>query len=238
MSDIHGNCVALNAVLADVENHPVDRWVCLGDAVQGGPQPVEVVERLRELGCPVILGNADEEVLARRAEEPERIRVVSEWTAELLGDTGLDFIRSFVPTHELSLGAAGMLLCFHGTPRSFNEVVLPDTPPDELRDRLSGYDAEVMCGGHTHLQWTTTIDNGRRFFNPGSVGLAYNRHMPREKFYFPAVAEFAILTVLDADVRLEFCRVPFDLDTLLKAIASSGHPFADQTAARYFPPTG
>src|SRR5438132_7102113 len=141
MSDIHANCVALDAVLADVENHPVDQWVCLGDTIQGGPQPVQVVERLRELACPIILGNADEEVLARREDEPERIRVVSKWTAEQLGEPGLDFIRSFVPTYELSLGVAGSLLCFHGTPRSFNEVLLPETPPDELRDGLSGNDA-------------------------------------------------------------------------------------------------
>ncbi len=238
MSDIHGNFVALDAVLADVENHPVDQWVCLGDAVQGGPQPVEVVERLRKLGCPVILGNADEEVLARRADEPERIRVVSEWTAEQLGEGGLDFVRSFVPTYDLPLGDAGTLLCFHGTPRSFNEVVLPETPPDMLRDNLSGSDASVMCGGHTHLQWTTTIDGCRRYFNPGSVGLAFNRHLPRERFYFPAVAEFAVLNVQGADVRLEFCQVPFDLDTLLDAIRARGHPFAEQTAARYFPPSG
>jgi diadenosine tetraphosphatase ApaH/serine/threonine PP2A family protein phosphatase len=92
-----------------------------------------------------------------------------------------------------------------------------------------------MCGGHTHLQWTTTIDEGRRFFNPGSVGLAYNRHLPRDRFYLYPVAEFAILTVQDADARLEFCQVPFDLDALERAIRDSGHPFAEQTAARYHP---
>ena len=236
MSDIHGNRVALDAVLADVENHPVDQWVCLGDTIQGGAQPVEVVEKLRELACPVILGNADEEVLSPDSEN-EQLKTVSEWTAERLGSEGLDFIRTFVPTHQIELGVAGSLLCFHGTPRSFNEVLLPETPPDELRRGLNGSDATVMCGGHTHLQWTTTVDR-RRFFNPGSVGLAYNRHMAREEFYFPAIAEFAVLTVVDADVRLEFCRVPFDVEALKEAIVSSGHPFAEQTAARYSPPPG
>ena len=234
MSDIHANCVALDAVLADVANHPVDRWVCLGDTIQGGPQPVEVTERLRELGCPVIIGNADAEVLDP-ASTNESLRTVSEWTAAKLGSQRLDFIRTFVPTHEVDLGNAGSLLCFHGTPRSFDEVLLPETPADELRDGLGDTAAPVMCGGHTHLQWTTTVDGGRRFFNPGSVGLAYNRHMPREKFYFPAIAEFAVLHVLDADVRLEFCRVAFDADDLVRVILSSGHPFAEQTAARYRP---
>src|SRR5687768_1341003 len=122
MSDIHGNAVALDAVLTDVANHPVDQWVCLGDTIQGGAQPVEVVERLRELECPIILGNADHEVLAPESTK-EALRTVSEWTASTLGPDGLNFIRTFVPTHEVDLGDAGSLLCFHGTPRSFDEVL-------------------------------------------------------------------------------------------------------------------
>ena len=61
ISDIHGNCFALDAVLADLraDLEPVDATVCLGDAIQGGPQPAETVARLRELGCPVVMGNAD-----------------------------------------------------------------------------------------------------------------------------------------------------------------------------------
>jgi len=62
-SDVHGNAVALDALLADLERHPVDRLVCLGDAIQGGPQPVECLERLRSLDCPVVMGNADWYVL-------------------------------------------------------------------------------------------------------------------------------------------------------------------------------
>lgn len=60
ISDIHGNCVALDTVLNDINGMEVDRIVCLGDAVQGGPQPAEVVTRLRELDCPVVMGNADD----------------------------------------------------------------------------------------------------------------------------------------------------------------------------------
>jgi len=59
ISDVHGNCVALDAVLADIQHESGDKIVCLGDAIQGGPQPAEVVQRLRELGCPAVMGNAD-----------------------------------------------------------------------------------------------------------------------------------------------------------------------------------
>lgn len=57
--DIHGNCMALDAVLADLKDKAPDRMVCLGDAIQSGPQPAQVVQRLRDLACQVVMGNAD-----------------------------------------------------------------------------------------------------------------------------------------------------------------------------------
>ena len=59
ISDIHGNAFALDTVLGDLKREPVDQIVCLGDAIQGGAQPAQTVARLRELGCPVVMGNAD-----------------------------------------------------------------------------------------------------------------------------------------------------------------------------------
>ena len=45
LSDVHGNCVGLDAALADLQEHPADQIVCLGDMIQGGPQPAEVMAR-------------------------------------------------------------------------------------------------------------------------------------------------------------------------------------------------
>jgi len=59
ISDIHGNCFALDEVLVDIRRQGIERIVCLGDAIQGGVQPAETVERLREVGCPIVMGNAD-----------------------------------------------------------------------------------------------------------------------------------------------------------------------------------
>ena len=42
LSDVHGNCVGLDAALADLPQHPADQIVCLGDMIQGGPQPAAV----------------------------------------------------------------------------------------------------------------------------------------------------------------------------------------------------
>ncbi len=73
LSDIHGNCVALDKALDDLRRDAVVQMVCLGDAIQGGPQPAKVVDRLRELGCPAVMGNADAWLLTGKETGSESI---------------------------------------------------------------------------------------------------------------------------------------------------------------------
>jgi predicted phosphodiesterase len=238
ISDIHANHVALQAALEDLARQDVDRTVCLGDAVQGGCEPRQVADRLREIGCPVILGNADAFVLSGVMSEgftvSEEHRRVRDWTVEQLGPRGLDLLRTFVPTYEIELDASGTLLCFHGSPRSYDDVLLPDTPEDDLRATFDGIDANVLCGGHTHLQWTLQL-GAKTFFNPGSIGLAYNRHSPRDGFRFFPLAEYAVLSVTPTAISVEHKHVLFDVDALDRVARASGHPFAETVAARYRP---
>src|SRR6185437_2044182 len=78
ISDIHGNCIALDAVLADQRARALDQVVCLGDAIQGGPQPAETVARLRELGCAIVMGNADAWLLTGEATGSEATSAAQE----------------------------------------------------------------------------------------------------------------------------------------------------------------
>lgn len=83
LSDIHGNDLAFEAVEADLQDQKIDQIVCLGDAVQGGPQPAQVVQHLRRLNSPVVMGNADAWLLSgeETADEgipPERLTKLGE----------------------------------------------------------------------------------------------------------------------------------------------------------------
>jgi predicted phosphodiesterase len=71
IGDIHGNFVALDAVLSDSERRGVDGVVCLGDLAAGGPQPREAIERLRDLGFAAVRGNTDEWLLGDVPGDPE-----------------------------------------------------------------------------------------------------------------------------------------------------------------------
>lgn len=105
ISDMHGNGVALNAALKDVKRQEIDRIVCLGDAIQGGSQPAQVIERLQDLKCPVIMGNGDNYVLTGESAEVPAPGAgeVREWTREQIGPDGLDFVASFQSTLEIDL---------------------------------------------------------------------------------------------------------------------------------------
>ena len=236
--DMHGNCVALDAVFADLGGREIDSMVCLGDAVQGGSQPAEVVERLRELDCPVVMGNSDSFVLTGSAGEgsveslSEAQMQVREWTREQLGAEGLAFIESFSDTAEIPLADGSLLLCCHGSPRSFNEVILPEMTDEEISEALGGLTNGFVAGGHTHIQWVRRFGD-RTFFNPGSAGVAYNRYMDPSKFYFYPIAQYAIVYSNPSFTHIEFCQVPFDVDAMELAARKSGRPFSESESSRY-----
>ncbi len=120
ISDIHGNRVALDAVLEDIERSGgVDQLICLGD-VAVGPQPNESLARIRELECPVIMGNWDACFLDGMPEVHDEIGLklveTAEWWASFLSDGDKDFIRSFQRTLEVPLDDGASMFCFHGSP--------------------------------------------------------------------------------------------------------------------------
>ena len=240
ISDIHGNCIALDAVLADLQPSAFDQIVCLGDAVQGGPQPAQVVARLRELACPVVMGNADAWLLIGQdsgreqipAERLLKMQAIRDWSLSQLTVDERAFIGQFQPTVTIESETDRRLLCFHGSPASFDDVLLPTVAEDEFQRLLGAYAAYVLTGGHTHLQQVRRIGDSF-FFNPGSVGLAYNHEQAENYFRADPWAEYAMLTLDSARIGLEFRRVPFDSVKLRQVYHASGRPYAAEAAAGY-----
>jgi putative phosphoesterase len=240
IADIHGNAVALEAALDDLRASSIDQFVCLGDAIQGGPQPAEVVRILRDLACPVVMGNADDWLMTGEdsgAEEisSERLRKMDEvraWSLAQLSGRDLEFIRSFTPTVEIPFVDGQSLLCFHGSPHSYDDVILPKTPIDDVKKLLESFLPRVLTGGHTHVQNVQQL--GRSFyFNPGSAGFAYRHDQDLEQFRADPWAEYAMLSGDGGRVSLEFRRVPFDVGKLVGAYRSSGRPHPDEAIAQY-----
>lgn len=236
VSDIHGNALALQTVLDDLARHPCDQIICLGDAIQGGAQPAETVRLLRELGCPVVMGNADDWLLTgvdsgAEPVSPEQM-AVRDWSLSQLSNDDRSYIARFAATVTVDLPDGLRLLAFHGSPASYDHVILPSTPDEEVDAYLGPYAGSILCGGHTHLQQIRRIGL-LFFFNPGSVGLAYSHRQTESAFRADPWAEYAVLTEDTGSLSLEFRRVPLDIERLIAIVRASARPFAEAMAAQY-----
>ena len=228
ISDLHANLAALDAVLASLGDERVDRVVCLGDVAASGPEPGEVVARLRGLDCPVVMGNADAFVLDPRPTGAEgdagKVEEIDRWCANQLGPDDPAFLRSFRPTVEIPLGGGTRLLCYHGSPRGFDDLIAATTPEKELAPMLAGHRASVMAGGHWHFQMLRRFED-MVLINPGSVGLAYDL-LPSGEARVPSRAEYAVLTASGAAMDIAFRRVPYDGAATVRAMFERGMPHA------------
>ena len=208
LSDQHGNDTAFRAVLEAVERLGVEDIVCLGDVAQGGDEPAQTLDRLAALGCDTVLGNADAFLLEVPTDSDEPVTEAQlerrEWTLSQLADSHLAQIRSFAPVVRREIDGVRMLF-FHGSPRFYEDVLLPESDGAALEPFL-GHDAALLAGGHTHLQWTRQIGDAL-YVNPGSVGIAYDRNT--DPPVVRALAEWALVTVKNGAVAVEFRQVGY-----------------------------
>jgi predicted phosphodiesterase len=236
ISDIHGNLLALEAVLAELEREPLDRLICLGDVV-AGPRANESLARIRELGCPVIMGNWDAWSVDGMPEPSspveEKLYTIGAYWAERLGDDDREFIRTFVPTVELELELepGNTLLSFHGSPTSYDHWIVATTPDEEVARMLGGAAAPLLAGGHTHLQMVRRYSDSL-FVNPGSVGLPFELWSPEDVRIAPR-AEYAVIEATDGRLTVELRRTTYDVEAHLRGGLESGMPYAEWWAASW-----
>ncbi|MDX1414331.1 MAG: metallophosphoesterase family protein [Candidatus Promineifilaceae bacterium] len=229
LSDIHGNLVALEAVLRDLETESPDAVICLGDVVVTGPQPRQVIAALQELHWPIVLGNTDAWLFdpqpwTANNEETQRLLEVELWSALQLVAEDLAFLHSFRPTITRELGRDQSLLCYHGSPRDNTDFIGPMTTVEELEIMLGDYEATIMAGGHTHQQMLRRYQSSL-LVNPGSVGMPFQ--VINGQSLNPLWAEYALISSVNGKLQVDFRRIPIDLAELREAVVASGMPHAD-----------
>lgn len=174
LSDIHGNLPALEAVLNDLQQYSVDGIVVAGDIVNGGPQPVETLQRLRALDSLMIRGNADNALLKYATGEAPSSRytcrqfALLRWTHRHIDRETLDFVKALPEQRTVSLPGAAVIRVVHGSPRHVSESIFPDHDAAMLDAVLAQISEPVLVCGHTHLPWQVE-QNGRLVLNPGAV---------------------------------------------------------------------
>lgn len=220
IGDVHANLPALEAVLERVSDVGVDAIWNTGDWVGYHAYPEQVVRRLRMEHAVSVLGNYDQKVL-KFPRQRERWRVKKqrekffafEWAFDNLSEESRSYLGK-LPA-EVRMEVEGMrVLLTHGSPRSINEHVDPDTPGSRLDELAQNAAADLIMLGHTHTPMDRYAD-GARFVNPGSVGRADDGD-PR--------AAYAILEFSQRGLDVRLFRIPYDVERALRAIRECGLP--------------
>lgn len=222
-SDIHGNIEALEAVLKDIENRNIDKVYCLGDLVGYGPDSEAVVNKMKKLKFPCIMGNYDDSVGYKKkscgcsynaGRETEVGYMSINWTIANTSEETKEYLKSLPKRIEFEVEGVYFLLV-HGSPlNNLLEYVKPDTPPEKLREIVSETTADVLVNGHTHITMCRNI-MGKTIFNAGSVG--------RTKDSVPG-AYYLIVDVERGSFQHKFIRVDYDIKKTCEKIAKAGLP--------------
>jgi putative phosphoesterase len=205
VSDLHGNRVALEAVLDDMP--PVDGLVCAGDVVGYGPWPGECVAAVRDRTVPTVMGNHDRAVARGSGFRFNAMAQAGvEYAREVLGGEDLSWLGDLPPSRTV---ADGRVTVVHGHPDD------PDryTYPDDFSASMLG-DEDVLVTGHTHVQGHRVFDEGV-VMNPGSVG------QPRDG---DPRAAYAVVDLEGPTPTVTERRVGYDVDAVVAAVESTGLP--------------
>jgi predicted phosphodiesterase len=231
ISDIHGNRQALDRVLDDLARRNVDSIVCLGDVATLGPSPRYVLERVRQLECPCIIGNHEQALFS--PENCEQFQIVGAhlsgaiyWCIEQLDKDDFDFMRTFKANLTHDLGGGRELFAYHASPKSTIDGIYPTASLDRLREEFGelGSSVAVVTGGHTHEQMLVQFRD-RLVVNPGSVGLAFRT--PFEKKGPPSilpVSEYAFLESTAGGISVEFQRLTYDIAGFVADVLATENP--------------
>lgn len=237
VSDIHGNLTALEAVIADIERRGVDRVVHGGDLALVGCRPAEVIDRVRELGWPGIVGNTDEllwrpqehAVQARNAPKLRKLlrALFDEYapaTRELLGDERIAWLRRLPSEHR-----DGELALVHASPGDLWRAPQADAEDAELAATYGPCDAQVVVYGHIHRPYVRRLGQ-LLVANSGSVGSPFDGD-PRASY---------LLVNSDA---AQVVRVEYDIEREVAAVLHSNYPDARRIAemqrrGRFLPVSG
>lgn len=233
LSDIHGNLLALNAVLADMRQHgPFDQVVAAGDLVWSGPWPREVVDRLREVGAMAIQGNTDAFFLRQAGDTPagkseDRFAAHLSWMVERLGPERVDYLATLPFSHRITPAPGHDLLVVHANPLDLVQPLPPHLSEGDLDELLlveggREPDWQALAFGHIHVPYIR-MWRGRLLVDVASAGLPMDGDQR---------AAYAVLTWEGHQWQAEHHRVYYTVPVVAHEMRTSGMPRGKHFAER------
>ncbi|WHY61111.1 metallophosphoesterase family protein [Cytobacillus firmus] len=222
ISDIHGNAVALDAVLQDIKEKNVDKAFVLGDICFRGPEPKRALDIIRSLECDVIKGNADEWVVrgVREGEVPSQVLEMMnkerDWTYSKLDAFDISYLGN-LPS-ELELEFAGKKIhAFHATPKNLFEIIPQTASGEVIKEKLLVKEVDIYIYAHIHKPYIRYI-NGKCLINIGSVGLPFDGLNK---------ASYCIVEINNRSYQTSIVRVDFNVNKVIEQYKDLNYPNAE-----------
>lgn len=216
-SDIHGNVLALENVLAHIQQEASpDAMVVAGDLVAFGPRPAETMARLRDLpNTQFVLGNTDQYVLQDQD-------AASTFTRSKLSSDDLTWL-SEIPFSQCIEAAPGHeILVVHANPQNMYDAMKPDQSAVLVRPLLEGVTQRTIAFGHYHVPYIRELD-GYTLVNVASVGL------PRDGLLR---AVYVTMTFARNEWQIAHHRITFDAEAVARDYTAVGFPDGHHMAKR------
>jgi diadenosine tetraphosphatase ApaH/serine/threonine PP2A family protein phosphatase len=229
IADVHGNHLALEAVIADIRAQGIGEIVNLGDMASGPLDARQAMDALMALDAVHVLGNHDRYLIDRPVEK------MGSWDRPAhaqLDAAHLDWLRAVPPTRVYR---EKVFLC-HATPATdevyWLETVLPDgtvrmASLEAIEAAARGITQPLILCGHSHIARAVRLGDGRLVVNPGSIGSPGYRDVHP----FPHLVEagtpdarYAILELADGNWHVTFRHVPYDHDAMAALACRNGQP--------------
>lgn len=177
LGDIHGNALALKAVLAAVRREKAQALLLTGDFVGYYYQPMEVLALLEGWPRWSICGNHERMLVESQTDRSQREHYVRKYGSGLavalaLAPPQLKVLAALPETQQVDIEGCSILLA-HGTPWEPDEYLYPDATQAKW-NRFAQCSADVVVLGHTHYPLARKVGNVL-VVNPGSVGQPRNR---------------------------------------------------------------
>ena len=226
LSDVHGNSVALEAVLAEIKRERPDFVLVAGDLVLNGPDPNGAIDALRALeadGGIIVSGNTDIAVgdfdygsafPQYQDGVPETVTAAAEWAHDELGDDQLAWLRRLPAERRIRAGDDQLVLVVHASPGSQTRGFDQALDANIIFERAAATDARVICVGHTHIPEVRDL-GFKVIVNAGSAGYVFDGD---------PTASWAMVTIEGETVDAVIRRTEFDVMAVANAISARGLP--------------
>ncbi len=227
LSDIHGNWLALEAVLKDIQSRGIDVIINLGDHVFGPLEPQQTANLILGQRMICISGNKDRDILENldRSTQDKTLEQVK----KNLDKRSIDWLKNLPSTQSID----ELIFACHGTPESDNQYLLEEVmengvfvfKDEELITKTAAIKERIILCGHSHVNRVIWLSNGKIILNPGSVGLP--AYLGNEKYRFAMEsmtphAKYALIYADKNSIKIEQVNYPYDWNAASETARKNG----------------